>query len=424
MEHLKQALLIVDSDLQGSKDLLQKAASEQGMTFETIGALGRRTIHQQKPTCQLVLQVSVHQTPGQSSDDNLSHFSQTQSPTIIPLESPDGLLDFCEIPNFDQSSPSCNPLQQAILLAQISLSTREESIHDVAFREQLRPFWQFIIQQPQCNPVVLFAALWHRSLLESFEEKRAQRSALQILQLLPLYSAIKSDRMAQFVELPSLKEMQKYAADLCFQTGLFSQALDLWRQLKDWSRFLQTFHTLGLDLRSEVQTLLSNEPHNAEALYWKGFLDQDLEAIELCWKTSAQPKALSLMAKILFQAQRFDEALARVQEALALKPHTSSDWYVLGMCQSELKDWKSAICSYQRLVALEPENSRAWQLLGNLQMQQGLSKEGVQSLKCAHLLCQPSSEQWKAFGEMCKGVGEESEAEFALRKAQEAQRER
>lgn len=424
MEHLRQALLIVDSDLQGSKDLLQKAASELGISFEPIGALGRRTIHQQKLTCQLVLQVSIHETPGRSLDSNLSHSSKTQPPPIIPLESPDGILDLSEIPNFDQSTPSCNPLQQAILLAQITVSTREESIHDVAFREQLRPFWQFLIQQPQCHPVALFAALWHRPLLESFDEKRAQRSALQILQLLPLYPAIRSDTMAQFVELPSYKEMQKYAAALCFQTGLFSQALELWRELKDWSRLLQTLHTLGLDLRSEVQTLLSAEPHNAEALYWKGFMDQDLEATELCWKTSAQPKALSLMAKILFQAQRFDEALARVQEALALKPHISSDWYVLGMCQSELKDWRSAICSYQRLVALEPENSRAWQLLGNLQMQQGLPKEGVQSLKCAHLLGQPSSEQWRVFGELCKGVGEELEAEFALRKAREACRER
>ncbi|MBE9066530.1 tetratricopeptide repeat protein [Leptolyngbya cf. ectocarpi LEGE 11479] len=68
---------------------------------------------------------------------------------------------------------------------------------------------------------------------------------------------------------------------------------------------------------------------------------------------------------LAYQAQeRYDEAIASYQKAIALDPDYATAYNNLGTTYSELKQYDDAIASYQKAIALDPDYAKAYSNLG------------------------------------------------------------
>jgi len=85
------------------------------------------------------------------------------------------------------------------------------------------------------------------------------------------------------------------------------------------------------------------------------------------------PKASSpfLEAETLLRQGSVDEAKKKVQEQLALNPSSVEGYNLLGIIDSEVKDFSGALDAYQQALKLEPTSSATRNNLGNLYVTQG-----------------------------------------------------
>lgn len=73
----------------------------------------------------------------------------------------------------------------------------------------------------------------------------------------------------------------------------------------------------------------------------------------------------------LFTQGRYDDALARYQEAMRLDPQASAAWVAAGDCWFMRKDWAQAAALFRKATEIEPRNAQAWRFLSDALMAQG-----------------------------------------------------
>lgn len=86
----------------------------------------------------------------------------------------------------------------------------------------------------------------------------------------------------------------------------------------------------------------------------------DLKArSELLQKTFEDGVALSKESK-------YDEAIAKFNDALGMAPACQDCYYNIGFCNSQKKEWDAAEAAFKKAVELKPDYAEAWQGLANV----------------------------------------------------------
>jgi protein O-GlcNAc transferase len=92
------------------------------------------------------------------------------------------------------------------------------------------------------------------------------------------------------------------------------------------------------------------------------------------------PEALNNLGIALKDQHRFREAIAEYQRALELLPDRAEVWNNLGDALHSLGDRASAITHYRKAVALRPDYGRAWRNLGEALQESGRLDEAQECL--------------------------------------------
>jgi tetratricopeptide (TPR) repeat protein len=111
---------------------------------------------------------------------------------------------------------------------------------------------------------------------------------------------------------------------------------------------------------AEITLTLPNAIKEAGAAYGRGQLDRaERLARAICAAKADHFDALHLIAVIASRQQRFEDALAGYERALAVRPDHADALYNRGATLYELKRFDEALASYERALALRPDHAEA-----------------------------------------------------------------
>lgn len=111
------------------------------------------------------------------------------------------------------------------------------------------------------------------------------------------------------------------------------------------------------------------------------------------------PKAWYDRAGSLYQLQRYEEAIASYDKAIAIQPDYPDAWNNRGMALKMLQRYDQAVASFDRAVAIEPNYHRAWNNRGNCLSSMGRYEAAIVSYDRALALHPEGYELWHNKGE-------------------------
>ncbi|GAA6619633.1 hypothetical protein NUACC26_054470 [Scytonema sp. NUACC26] len=68
---------------------------------------------------------------------------------------------------------------------------------------------------------------------------------------------------------------------------------------------------------------------------------------------------------LLLNSERYEQAIAAYDKAIALKPNFALAWHSKGYVLGELQRYEEAIASYDKAIALKPDDANIWFNRGN-----------------------------------------------------------
>ncbi|WIG60461.1 MAG: TPR domain protein, putative component of TonB system [Ktedonobacterales bacterium] len=94
--------------------------------------------------------------------------------------------------------------------------------------------------------------------------------------------------------------------------------------------------------------------------------ERDLKRLQQVFAATDDAEALSSLGTAWYNAQRYDEALAVLEQALALNPRLYAAWCYKGGVLAALRRNDEALAAFWQAIALDPKFAPAWYNLGNI----------------------------------------------------------
>ena len=105
----------------------------------------------------------------------------------------------------------------------------------------------------------------------------------------------------------------------------------------------------------------------AEALKRQGNMDAYLQALKEGVQKFPQDKYFFANAVSYYTNQdKYDDAIAYVNDALASDPQNSYKLYVKGVVYAQAKKYEDAIATFKQAVGIDAENAEAWSMMGDV----------------------------------------------------------
>lgn len=145
------------------------------------------------------------------------------------------------------------------------------------------------------------------------------------------------------------------------------------------------------DAEEMYRSILSQDASQTDALHMLGVLlcqrGDAGEGIPLLEKAlymkPDMPAYRCNLANALHDVLRYEEALLRAREAIALKPDYAEAHFIAGLCQAALGRIDAAMSSYREAIRINPSLARAQNNLGILLMEQGDLKDAAACFESA-----------------------------------------
>jgi len=99
--------------------------------------------------------------------------------------------------------------------------------------------------------------------------------------------------------------------------------------------------------------------------------------------SSAQFQSLSKRAMAALDADKLPEAIPLFRKALALDPHWVEGWWSLGTAYYDQESYAEAELAFQRVVAIDPRNGTAHALLGLCEFELGDDKSALRDIEAS-----------------------------------------
>lgn len=380
------------TDVGSSKPLIDAVRDFAGLRISFTGALGKRTRFQEKETAQLCCRIerTVNDTMAGDlapADDNNESTKGgnvgeeerklVQHPTNVSLND-DTLLnqvvfttgnhvsDIC--PN---NQPSVKKLQaeEEMLLFAIACQIRRLSSFCSEGNEELITLIEYLIST--CSSwCIRYECLLMRSLAEKQNVRRADRSIMQLNHLVDeVHQTLKFDLNQNLHSLYSVILtpkwiVQKYLADVLFDTGCIKSALDVYSQVRGWKEMISCYHKLDRKDKAEalVREKMDVDGESPYLLYLLGNATQDPDHYEKSWSLSDEKyfQSKTALGDYYFEHKDYKSAIPHYQASQKLNGLQISTWQRLGYAALTVEDYELAVRAYRRFVEFEPDVFEAW----------------------------------------------------------------
>jgi tetratricopeptide (TPR) repeat protein len=163
---------------------------------------------------------------------------------------------------------------------------------------------------------------------------------------------------------PSIWTLKQGIAATFQAIGLYKSALDLFESIHLYDGVIESCMLLGKLTQAEelIRKRLEEQPESPKFLCLLADCTRDISLYEKAWEASAHtyPRAQRSLANFKMQRQQYAEAIPHFQLALNLNPVFPAEWYAMGFCAIEIKDFDTATAAFSRTVSMDPEYANAW----------------------------------------------------------------
>ncbi|KNH08714.1 hypothetical protein XU18_0834 [Perkinsela sp. CCAP 1560/4] len=408
---LEIALFLVNyHESDRAMELIRNAARIQQMRIEEAALVGIRTKWQCFQTAQLVVNAS----------SALGRVSGTDGDPIesLPMEV-DGEKSGHDLytrprKQYDQEEEltALSPLQCSILLAMCEHIERENPDHDMT-RERIQAYVERILANTGQSSIILAMALLTRSRIEYHRPRVAQRSLLQIQQLLDDVTVEKKISFSDdfySVSFPSIHELRAEVGKRYFDQNLHRTALGYFQELQDWPNVIRC--ATHLEHRQSVadiaKRLLEKDPLNVQLLIALGMSTNDERTLLEAWEVSRHRNAEAARALAAFyvRQEEYHSAMNFFNECVSLNPIFGADWFTLGYSAMRLNDWTRAAEAFTRVCQIEPENPVGWNNLAMCLIRSKKFRPALHALTQALKFDRTSWQMWQNHFSLAVELGE------------------
>ena len=346
-----------------STEYIQRAARLQQLAIEETALIGVRTKWQSFMTAQLVVNAA-------SSIDTQKDTAETENsfPTEVDGEAAGHDLFTRPRTNFSTAEvlADLSPLQCAILLAICGNIERNNPDHDLT-RERIQAYVERILANAAQTSSTLAMALLVRSRIEVHRARVAQRSLLQIQQLLEDATVEKKICLTDdfyLLAFPSVHALRAEVGERYMEQNLFKTALEYFQELHEWRSVIAC--ASRLEQRQSVadlaQRLLRSDPRNVQLLVALGMSTGDENILKEAWDISenGSAEAARALAEFYMRQDDFRSAMRFFDECLRLNPTFGADWFTLGYTAMRLSDWQRAAEAFTRVCQIDPDSAMGW----------------------------------------------------------------
>lgn len=146
--------------------------------------------------------------------------------------------------------------------------------------------------------------------------------------------------------------------------GLFKSALDLFESISAYDGIIESCMLLGKITQAEtlIRDRLKEKPADPKLLCLLADCTRDISFYEQAWEVSAHtyPRAQRSLANFKMGRGLHAEAIPHFQRALDINPVFPAEWYAMGFCAIQTRQFELATSAFSRTVSFDPEYANAW----------------------------------------------------------------
>lgn len=183
------------------------------------------------------------------------------------------------------------------------------------------------------------------------------------------------------------------------------------------NRHAEAFALLARARDLDPDSLTVLRPFILEGVF-AGKRDEIQQAAEELESKSTQPQDLYVVASILLENRRGDEAVPLLEKYLSQVPEDGRAWLGLGVAYQDTKSFDKAQKAFQRALEIDPNSAEAEFRLGTLASDQGNSSSAIAHLERALELNANNAKAWGKLGTLYLQAGQLERARDALLKSE------
>lgn len=456
--------------LEQAKEDLCNLQQKYNFDWELTGALGKRTIHQQKETILLVVVVKKFSNCKSCKEEKETNLKQQilLNSKLRFTSNSDGIFSYPQLS--DPLEFKCSFIDQAILLLHALHQIKSEPISNPAVREQIRPLLECITEQTaeSIDSAVLGCSLYWKCKLDVQNNTDVAfiNAGLQMKLLLENWNSICNESLLKTCfPLPSFIEIAEFTVDCLFKGCLFDHLVGLVEAFDLFSQFPIQYLKSLLVLQRKQTALdfiqsFDKSSLTPELLYYRALIGENREEFKESWVLSKYSffPAIFAFAKSWSNQKRYDLAIESYYEAIkssnqledkfSLNSETQlkdkslfdsdiqlsslsqysfnvfglNDLFDFGFCLLNSNQEKRALVIFKMVVQRDSDCFLAWANMSSIQWHLNLYEEALNSIKYAVKVCPTSIEMWSSYLTLSLKLSQWFEASYAIEKIKQLNR--
>lgn len=385
-------------DTAAAIELIQSALLDHlGLEVSVGGALGTRTVHQQDPKSQLVLNFKrifdrreAQQLYIESSvlDEILNPNPNSNSNFL----SSNDILPHPHLISETESPSLLTPLEQAAVLA-LAAHKRKTSPKDAIQPWELSAYTDTVLQQDRSEFIVRAVAFLQVARFELSRSRTKERGLAALERLASALthnlgssvSQLKRMRGVFSVWFPVHVTLKKELGEAYVSLGMVGEAMHLFEQLELWDELIVCYRLLDQKVAAEqlIRKRLESTPNDPKLWCGLGDLTLDDEYYRRAWEVSGQKSARAQrsLARSAMRSGDYQTAQEHWEKAVSISPLFSGEtWFSLGWCCIKTKNASRALTALTRAAQMNPEDGETWNNLAAVHMHLEHWREAFSSL--------------------------------------------